>query len=453
MVEELVALSAAEAAERIRRGALRAEELVAACLARTRALEGRLHAWAFLDPDYALARARAADAERLEGGPVGPLHGVPVGVTDLVDTADMPTQRGSPLYAGRTPARDAAVVARLRAAGAIVIGKTATTELGAGAEARARNPHDPARTAGGSSGGAAAAVAAGFVPLAVGSQGNGSTIRAASFCGVWGFKPTHGLISRTGMLVRSRALDHVGLFARSVEDLALLAETLAGWDERDPDTRPRARPPFVEAVATEPPLPPLLAFVRTPHWERADEATRAAFGELLARLGGRVEEVELAPSAADAWAWHRTIMDAELAASLEPEWDKGRARLTPALRARLERGRRVRALDYQRALARVPALVESLTELFEQRYDALLTPAAPGTAPTAPATGDPVFATLWTLCGMPAVSVPLLAGADGLPLGVQLVGARGADARLLRTARWLVARLRAEGLGEAEAGD
>jgi Asp-tRNA(Asn)/Glu-tRNA(Gln) amidotransferase A subunit family amidase len=437
-------LSASDAARLIRDGVISSEQLVEACLARVREADTQVQAWAFLDPDYALEQARAADAWRREGRPTGPLHGVPVAVKDIIDTADMPTENGSVLCAGRTPSRDATVVSMLRGAGAVILGKTVTTEFATYAPGKTRNPHDPGHTPGGSSSGSAAAVAAGMVPLALGSQTNGSTIRPAAFCGVLGFKPTYGLIPRHGMLTLSRTLDHVGLFARTVEDLALLAEQLVGCDERDPDTRPRARIPFVEVAAEEPPLPPMLAFVKTPHWERADEETKEGFAELHQHLGDRVEEVELLPSAAEAWEWHRTIMEAEMAANLEREWEQGRDRLSESLRAQLERGRAVPALDYQRAVARIRPMYESFVDLFEQRYDAILTPAAPGTAPRGLAsTGDPSFCTLWTLCGMPAVSLPLLQGTNGLPLGVQLVGPRDGDARLLRTARWLAARVAA----------
>jgi len=442
--EALIWASAADAARAIRDGVLSSEELVQACLERIREIEPRLQAWAFRDEQYALAQARAADDLKRQGLPIGPLHGVPVGVKDIFDTADMPTEYGSVLYAGRTPSRDAAAVAMLRAAGAVIIGKTVTTEFATQAPGKTRNPHDPERTPGGSSSGSAAAVAAGMVPLAIGSQTNGSVIRPAAFCGVLGFKPTHGLIPRHGMLTLSRTLDQVGVFARTVHDLALLAGQLVGYDERDPDTRPRARIPFAEVAAEEPPLPPMFAFVKTPHWERADEETKEAFGELIEHLGDRVEEVELFPSAAEAWQWHQTIMEAEMAANLEREWKEGRDRLSDSLRAQLERGREVRAVDYQRAVARIRPIHESFVELFEQRYDAILTPAAPGTAPKDLAsTGDPSFCTLWTLCGMPAVSLPLLQGTNGLPLGVQLVGPRDGDARLLRTARWLAAAVAA----------
>jgi len=426
----------------IRDGIISSEQLVEACLARIREVDGQVQAWAFLDANHALAQARAADAWRLEGRPTGPLHGVPVGVKDIFDTADMPTENGSVLHAGRTPSRDATVVAMLRAAGAVIMGKTVTTEFAFLTPGKTRNPHNPEHTPGGSSSGSAAAVAAEMVPLALGSQTNGSTIRPAAYCGVIGFKPTHGLISRRGVLTLSRTLDHVGLFARTIEDIALLAEQLVGYDERDLDTRPRARIPFVAVAAEEPPLPPMFAFVKTPYWERVDEDTKEGFAELIEQLGEQVEEIELLPSAIDAWELHRTIMEAEMAANLEREWDKGRDRLSEQLRAQLERGRNVRAIDYQRALSRIAPIHDSFVELFEQCYDAILTPAATGAAPRGlSSTGDPVFCTLWTLCGMPAISLPLLQNASGLPLGVQLVGPRDGDARLLRTARWLAARL------------
>jgi Asp-tRNA(Asn)/Glu-tRNA(Gln) amidotransferase A subunit family amidase len=440
----LHALSASDAARAIREGLLSSEQLVEACLARVRETDAEIQAWAFLDPDHALAQARAADEFRLSGQPIGPLHGLPVGLKDILDTADMPTENGSVLHAGRTPSRDAAVVAMLRGAGAVIMGKTVTTEFAGRTPGKTRNPHNPTHTPGGSSSGSAAAVAAGMAPLALGSQTAGSTIRPASVCGVYGFKPTHGLIPRHGMFQLSRTLDHVGLFARTIGDIALLAEQVVGYDERDPDSRPRARVRYREVAAEEPPLPPMFAFVKTARWDRLPDDAREAFAELSDYLGDRVEELELSPAADEALEWHRVIMEAEMAANLGREWDKGADRLSAALRERLERGREVRALDYLRARARVAELNESLGELFEQRYDAILTPAAFGTAPAGlESTGDPAFCTLWTLCGVPALSVPLMQGANGLPLGVQLVGPRHGDGRLLRTARWLTTHVEA----------
>lgn len=435
-------LSATDAARAIADGALTSEQLVEACLERVREIDPQVQAWAFLDEEHARGQARLRDAERRDGRPVGTLHGVPVGIKDIIDTGDMPTEDGTILHAGRTPERDASVVARLRAAGAVVLGKTVTTECAYFAPGKTRNPHNPEHTPGGSSSGSAAAVAAGMVPVALGSQTNGSVIRPASFCGVYGFKPTHGLLPRGGILKLSRALDHVGLFARTIEDIALLAEELVAHDPLDPDTRPRARIGFVATAAQEPPMPPRLAFVKTPFWEeRAANDTRDAFAELVATLGEQVMELELPPPARAALDWHRTIMEAEMAANLDLEWEKGRDRLSTQLRSLLERGRQVTAFDYQQALARAALMAEDLEEIFE-RCDAIVTPAAPGTAPHGlDSTGDPSFCTLWTLCGMPALSLPLMQGANGLPLGVQLVGQRHRDARLLRTARWLAGQL------------
>jgi Asp-tRNA(Asn)/Glu-tRNA(Gln) amidotransferase A subunit family amidase len=437
-------ISATEAARLIRDGVISSEQMVEACLARIRDVDPQVQAWAFLDGDHALAQARAADALRLEGMPTGPLHGVPVGIKDIFDTTDMPTEYGSVIHRGRTPSRDATVVSMLRAAGAVIMGKTVTTEFAYFFPGKTRNPHNPEHTPGGSSSGSAAAVAASMVPLALGSQTNGSTIRPAAYCGVIGFKPTHGLISRHRVFPLSRTLDHVGLFARSIDDVALLAEQLIGYDENDPDTRPRARIPFFEVAAEEPPLPPMFAFIKTPIWERVDEDTKEGLTEIIEHLGSQVEEVELFPSASEAWQWHQNIMSAEMALNLEWEWKNGRDRLSEQLRTLIERGQEVRAIDYQHALTRIHPIHESFVELFEQRYDAILTPAAPSAAPNGlSSTGDPAFCTLWTLCGMPAISLPLLQSINGLPIGVQLVGPRLGDARLLRTARWLAAKMAA----------
>jgi len=435
-------LTATEAARRIAQGRLTAEELVSACLERIRQLEPAVQAWQFLDEAHALSQARSADERRRSGEPVGALCGIPVGVKDIIDTADMPTENGTVLDKGRMPRADAGVVARLRAAGGVIMGKTVSTECAYFTPGKTRNPHNPEHTPGGSSSGSAAAVAAHMVPLALGSQTAGSVIRPGAFCGAYAMKPTHGLIPRTGVLQLSRTLDHIGLFARSLDDIALLATELAGYDPGDPDTRPRARIPFTAVLNEAPPVEPMFAFIKTPHWARSDADTKEAYAELVQTLGDRVEEVELFASATDAWDWQRTIMEAEMAANLEPLWSRGREHLSERLRGLIERGTETRALDYQRILGRLPGVIESFDELFTERYDAILTPPALGTAPKGlAATGDPVFCVLWTLLGMPAVTLPLMQGANGLPLGVQLVGRRNFDARLLRTARWLERKL------------
>ncbi len=435
-------LAAVDAARGIRDGLFSAEQLVQQCLDHIEAVDGEVQAWAYLDPEHALKQAREADLRRREGRSTGPLHGVPVGIKDIIDTDDMPTEDGTVLHAGRTPVADATGVARLRAAGAVIMGKTVTTELATYSPGKTRNPHNPEHTPGGSSSGSAAAVAANMVPLAVGTQTNGSVIRPAAYCGAFGFKPSFGLISRHGVLKQSPPLDQLGVFARSIEDLALIAEAMIGFDENDPATRPLARPRLLEVAREEPPFRPWLAFIKTPMWDKAESATQEAFAELVDAIGSQVEEFNLPPQFKDAWEWHRAVMEADLARNYAAEYDKAADRLSESLRGQIERGRRVTAVDYNNALEKIPAVNRALDELFDNRYDAILTPATTGTAPHGLAsTGDPVFCTLWTFAGMPAVTLPLMRGENGLPLGVQLVGRRGEDARLLRTARWLVSHV------------
>ncbi|MDH3670260.1 MAG: amidase [Gammaproteobacteria bacterium] len=434
---ELIEMNAIQAVGAIRAGEITSEELVQACLDHIADVEDTVRAWAFLDPDHALKQAHDADLALRKGEALGPLHGVPVGIKDIFDTDDMPTEDGTVLHAGRQPDVDARAVALLREAGAIIIGKTVTTELAVYSPGKTKNPCDPARTPGGSSSGSAAAVAAHMVPLAIGTQTNGSVIRPASYCGVYGYKPTHGLISRHLVLQQSRPLDQVGVFARTVEDVALLAQQLIAFDESDPDTRPHARPNLVETVAADPPVPPQFAFIKTPMWEQAHKETQAAFSELVDHLGENVEEVTLPEAFDHAVAWHRTIMEADLARSFRREYEEGKDKLSGILCEMIGRGRACLAVDYNDAVGRIPLLNTILGEIFA-KYDAILTPATTGEAPVGlESTGSPIFCTIWTLCGTPAITLPLLQGANGMPIGVQLVGPKGDDARLLRTARWL----------------
>ena len=447
----LNALSLVDAAAGIREGRFTSSELVEACLARIDEVDSKIEAWAFLDREHALRQANAADDRRKRGDPIGPLHGVPLGIKDIFDTSDYPTEFGSPLWAGRTPRRDAAAVASLRAAGAVIMGKTVTTEYAYFNPGKTRNPHDPERTPGGSSSGSAAAVAAGMVPGAIGSQTNGSVIRPAAFCGVVGFKPSHGLIPRTGALLLSRALDHVGVFARSVEDAALLAEILAGFDEEDPDTRALARPHFVSVAGSEPPLPPRFAFARTPAWRHIESVTELAFAELVEALGENANEIDLSASFERTVELHGIVMAVDMAHNFQRDYERGRDQLSPVLRALIEKGRTIPAVEYTRALAAAAPLNDILDSVFDE-YDAILTPAAPGPAPRGTATGNPAFCSTWTYLGTPAVTLPLLQDENGMPIGVQLVGRRGNDARLLRTARWLVNTVEGDGGKRAKAG-
>ena len=432
---DMTELTAVEAADAIARGLASAEEYTTACLERIAAVDGEVHAFVHLDPDNALAQARALDRIKAEGGRIGPLHGVPVGIKDIVDTADYPTECGSPQLAGRRPQADATVVRKLREAGAVIIGKTVSTEFAYFHPGPTRNPRDLARTPGGSSSGSAAAVAAGMVPLAIGSQTNGSMIRPAAFCGVFGIKPSHGLVSRAGALTLSAKLDHIGAYGRSLEDIGLILDVIAGQDPADPDTRPYAAPAFSAAAVAEASSPPRFAFVRTPMWDKADAKAREGLEELAKELGAR--EVDMPAGYEAAWPALRAIMAADMAHNLGHHADTGKA--SGQFTALIAEGRTVTATQYLAALRDARRYADGMMEIFEQYADAIITLSTRGVAPLGiEATGDPVFCSFWTLTGMPALNLPILADEEGLPIGVQLVGAPGRDEKLLRTARALL---------------
>lgn len=430
-------LSATEAGRRIRSGELRSVELVTACLDHIESTEDRVGAWQHLDRQYALEQAHSADEFRKSGAGIGPLHGVPIGVKDIVDTRAWPTECGSPILAGRQPAKDAHLVTLLREAGAIIVGKTVTTEFALYHPGKTSNPHDLERTPGGSSSGSAAAVAANMVPLSIGSQTNGSMIRPASYCGVYGFKPTKASISREGVLLLSRFLDTMGVYARSIEDVALICESLFHYDERDADMVLRARPMLSATAMSDPPVAPKFAFVKSPVWDQADSDVQQGFEELTTHLGPDCDEVELPEVFNNAVDWHRTVMNADLAKNLGRHYARAKTLLSTRLQNMIEDGQHYLATEYNQAIDAVGVLNAGLDQVFN-RYDAIITPAATGEAPVGlDSTGDPVFCTLWTLTGLPAISLPLLEGTAGLPMGVQVVGARFDDARLLRSARYL----------------
>lgn len=441
----LTSLSASDAAARIASGEITSVMLVEACLERIAARDGDVMAWEHLDPDYAMEQARLADERRGMDPSTGPLHGVPVGIKDIIDTCDYPTENGTPAHKGRQPGDDAALVSALKNAGAIILGKTVTTELAVFHPNRTRNPHNLEHTPGGSSSGSAAAVADGMVPLAVGTQTGGSVIRPASFCGVYGFKPTHGLISRTGVLMQSPPLDTVGVFARSVEDLGLISDCLTGYDSLDTWMRPRSQTQLRANAISEPPVEPVFAFVKTPFWdELADDVTKEAFPELVSALGDRCDEAELPSIFGQARELQLTLQTADIAKFYGPIRDKAPDAISKQLSQRIDEGKKISAVDYNTALDIREALNAGLDEVIK-RYDAIITPASAGPAPKGlESTGDPTFNAMWTYLGVPCVTVPLL-DIDGLPLGVQLVSSRHDDGRLLRNARWLVEHLSANG--------
>jgi Asp-tRNA(Asn)/Glu-tRNA(Gln) amidotransferase A subunit family amidase len=449
MMADLLARPAALLLADLRSGALSSVELTTACLDRIAAVEPNIRAWAYLDPALALSQARAADARRAAGEEPGALHGLPVGIKDIIDTADMPTEYNSPIYRGRRPEKDATLVARLRKAGAIVLGKTVTSEFAVYTPGPTGNPHDPTRTPGGSSSGSAAAVAARMVPLALATQTNGSTIRPASFCGIVGYKPSLGVLPRTGILKQAAMLDQPGLMAIDLAGVALLGDALAGPDPLDEQSLRPSIPPLARAVTAD--TTPKLAFVRGPYWDQADEPARAALEAFVSSLDDLIEEVDLPADFDRAADLQATIMNAGIADACRDDYEQSKAMMSSILLGIVEAGRKISAMEFIAALAARDRLRGCHRDLFAG-FDAIVTPAAPGIAPLREqGTGDPIMATIWTLLGAPALTLPLLEGPEGMPLGVQMVGRLDDDFGLIRAAAWL--ERRCGRAGRVQSGD
>jgi Asp-tRNA(Asn)/Glu-tRNA(Gln) amidotransferase A subunit family amidase len=400
-------------------------------------LDAQVNAFCSLDKEVVEAQASDLLAQRSQPQPLGALYGVPVGVKDIIDTVDYPTSYGSPIYDGRYPVVDATLVRRLKHAGAVIFGKTVTTEFATFVPGPTRNPHNLEHTPGGSSSGSAAAVAAGMVPVAIGSQTNGSVIRPASYCGVYGFKPSFGVIPRTGMLAQSPSLDQVGVFARSIEDLALVAQVISGDDGIDTGCRRRSPQKLLDICRSDPPLEPKFCFVKTPWWSKVDPEAQRAY-EALVDSNDSIVWAELPAVVEDAVRWHGSINEAELLFSLQRELRQHPEGISSALRTRLEQAKSVSVTDYLLAKDRMPHVLSAFDEFFDY-FDAILAPAALGTAPhSLNSTGDPIMQTVWSMAHLPCLNLPLFRLDNGLPLGVQAIGKAYDDARLLRSARWLV---------------
>ena len=421
-MREPAKLSATEAVRLMRAGTLRSADLMAACLARIAEREPVVRAFAWFDPDAARKAAAAV--------PPGALHGLPIGVKDVFDTADMPSEYGSPIWRGWRPRADAAAVAWARQAGAVVMGKTVTTEFATRKPGPTGNPHNPGHTPGGSSSGSAAGVADFFFPLAYGTQTAGSVIRPAAYCGVVGYKPSYGMINRFGMKLMSESLDTVGVIARSVADCALFAGAVSGRDLGDPDVRPEKSP--------------RIGICRSPAWDKALPETEALLSRVasaLARAGGSVVDRELPQEVAAIEAAHPIVMNNESARALGWELANAREQISEGLRERLEFG-----LSRSEAeVAAAHAVFESAQRAFPacmDGLDALVTPSAPGQAPAGLEwTGDPAFNLIWTSLHVPCVTVPAGAGPDGLPLGIQIVTRIGEDRQALAWAQWVAAAI------------
>ena len=430
-------LTATEAVQAIASGRLSSVDLVKSCLAQIADTDASINAWAYLDPESALAQAAECDRIRKAGLGTGPLHGLPVGLKDVIDTRDMPTQRGTDIFKDRQPEKDARLVERLRESGAVIMGKTVTTELAFVHANDTRNPHNPEHSPGGSSSGSAAAVAACHVPLAVGTQTNGSVIRPASFCGTFGFKPTRGVISRAGVLKTSDSLDQVGCFGRSLEDVALLTDALAGYDQADSCSFARPRPQMRAGAQAEAPVAPDLVWFNLPFYDRLSPDAHEGMEAVLDVLGPRITRMAAADTLANLVAVQARIHEYEICQHQAAVFDANFEDLSSELQLIVARGRKISEAEYTDALAVKASAQTFFDELFVE-FDAIIAPCAAGEAPKfGSGTGDPIFCTLWTLAGLPCVSLPLLVGDNNLPIGVQLIGPIEKDDRLLRTARWL----------------
>ena len=434
-------LSAVEMVQSLKKGEITSEELVKSYIEQIKKKEKEVEAWEFFDQELVLNQAKKLD-ELHQSGKHGDLHGIPVGIKDIFDTENMPTTDGTEIHKKNPSWNDCTVVSKLKQAGAIIMGKTVTAELAYYSPGKTKNPHDTTRTPGGSSSGSAAAVASHMVPLAVGSQTNGSVIRPASYCGVVGYKPTKGLISRHLVLQISRALDQVGVFANSIEDAALISEQLIGHDKQDPDTSLNPRPKLLAASKQKPPMEPLLAYVKLPFMNKLDEDVKEGFKEIKDELKGKVDEIELPEGFAGIPDWHKIIMESDMARSFSKEYEKSKNKLSDQIVEAIERGMKYTSVEYNNALSKIDVANTYFNQFFHD-YDAILTPSACDEAPKGlKSTGNPIFCTIWTYCGMPCISLPLLKGKSGLPVGVQLVSSLFDDERLFRNASWLTSKIK-----------
>jgi aspartyl-tRNA(Asn)/glutamyl-tRNA(Gln) amidotransferase subunit A len=429
-------LSIVAAAAQLRTGKSTALELVEQCLQRIERFEQQVHAWVVVDANGARRTAKELDVDAVQGNFRGPLHGIPLGIKDIVDVAGFPTFAGSTIRRGHVAQRDATIVARLRRAGAIILGKTVTTEFASFDPPPTLNPWNLERTPGGSSSGSAAAVSLGMCLGAIGSQTGGSITRPASYCGVAGCKPTYGRVPLTSIVPLAFHLDHPGPIAGTVSDLAILLGAIAGYDAEDPYSSAAPVPPLCDL--RPPAKPPRLAWLQGFFMDGAQPAVRESLEAACQRLqdrGAVVEKVEIAADLTDVLARHRRVMAVEAAEYHRPWFPTRRAEYGPNLATLLDEGRKTTSLDYAEAVRRQPEFRQQALAAVEG-FDALLLPATSDTAPATDTTGNPRFNSPWSYCGLPTVSFPCQVAADGLPLSLQLVGRPLDEGSLLAVAAW-----------------
>tara|TARA_B100000401_G_scaffold436532_1_gene380180 strand:- start:406 stop:1737 length:1332 start_codon:yes stop_codon:yes gene_type:complete len=437
-MSELCLLSALELSNLLLKGDIKAEDLAKSYLKRIEKFDNDVKAWAFFDPNFILKKASECDNLKIIGRPLGPLHGLPIAIKDIFGTDEMPTECGTVLRKKKYSKGDSTVVSLLKSSGAYVMGKTVTTEFAYFDPGKTTNPHDYGRTPGGSSSGSAAAVASFMTPVALGSQTNGSIIRPASYCGVIGYKPSYGLISRNGVLRQSFLLDHVGIFSRTVDDLAFISQEIIKRDTEDRSTISFASGNFLNIAKEDPPFDPRFIFFKTDMWKNLDKETIKNFEKFVKEQGSNVEIHDTPSYFKDIMKYHKIIHETDMAYAFSDYYKNYKNKLGKELVKAIERGQNYKSRDYVEAVENRDYFYKIFSEVFND-YHAILTPAASGVAPKGlKSTGSPEFSTIWTFLGMPSISLPLLSGSNNLPLGVQLVGEKFDDARLMRTANWIM---------------
>ena len=436
-MDNIISLSANELVDKLKVGEITCVEVCKSYLERIKKFEKNVKAWVYIDHKTLLEKASEKDDYRKSGKPLGPLHGLPIGVKDIIGTEDMPTECGTVLRKGMPESSDAEVVNLLKISGAIIMGKTVTTELAYFDPGKTTNPHDETRTPGGSSSGSAAAVAAYMTPLSIGSQTKGSIIRPASYCGVVGYKPSFGLISRNGVLKQSSKLDHIGVFGKNVLDVALLAKVLIKKDLYDKDTIHYSADNMIDECKKGPHFDPKFIFYKTKSWNKIDRDSQKAFEYLIKKFKKNIEVFDEPSYFKDIHHHHQVIHETDMANSFQKFYKQSKKKLGKNLIEAIERGMKYSAKQYTEAVDFMEQSYRSYSEVFED-YHGVLTPSSTGVADKGlKSTGSPEFCTIWTYMGLPSISLPLLTGQNNLPLGVQLVGDKLDDSRFLGTANWL----------------
>jgi Asp-tRNA(Asn)/Glu-tRNA(Gln) amidotransferase A subunit family amidase len=434
---DIFSLSANELAAQLREGEISSVEVCSQYIERIGKFEKDVKAWSHFNKKLLLEKAAEADEHRISGKPLGLLHGLPVAVKDIIGTLDMPTECGTTIRKKMTASQDSEVVNLLKVAGAIIMGKTETTELAYFHPGKTTNPHDYKRTPGGSSSGSAAAVAAHMAPLSIGSQTNGSTIRPASYCGVVGYKPSYGLISRYGILKQSYKLDQVGLFGKSVEDVALLARVLIKKDLFDPATIHYSAEDMMDVCRKGPLFDPKFIFYKTKNWKNIDKESQKSFEIFIKTFKKNIEVFDTPSYFDDIPKYHKIIHETDMANNFQLYYKKYKKKLSKEMVSAIERGIKNSATEYAEAIDFMKRSYDSYKEVFED-YHGVLTPASSGVAPKGLGnTGSPEFSTVWTYLGLPSISLPLLTGKNDLPLGIQLIGGKYDDLRFLGVASWV----------------